>query len=189
MSGVSGLAEIVLWVRDMNAALRFYRDLFGLEIISPPGLPNKFLRAGEGGAGVPEMIVLVPHPDQSFEFPHEKSKRVLHHLAFRVDGSAYDDLQRRFTSAGVEVRSGLHPVLKGVRTFYVDDPDNNEVEVISPDPGHADAPKTGYDPPSEDSRPGPSHGSVTLAAVAIRTQLEKTTVVSSTQPTTLLSVQ
>jgi catechol 2,3-dioxygenase-like lactoylglutathione lyase family enzyme len=132
MSGVAGLAEIVLWVRDMEAALGFYRDLFGLEVISPPELPNKFLRAGEGGPGVPEMIVLVPHPDRSGEFPREKPKRVLHHLAFRVDSSAYEDLQRRFISAGVEVRSGIHPVLKGVRTFYVDDPDGNEVEVIAP---------------------------------------------------------
>jgi catechol 2,3-dioxygenase-like lactoylglutathione lyase family enzyme len=133
MSGVAGLAEIVLWVRDIEAALHFYRDMFGLEIISPPGFPNKFLRVGEGAAGVPEMIVLVPHPDRSVEFPREKPKRVLHHLAFRVDGSAYEELQERFTRAGVEVRSGVHPVLKGVRTFYVDDPDGNEVEVISPE--------------------------------------------------------
>jgi catechol 2,3-dioxygenase-like lactoylglutathione lyase family enzyme len=133
MSGVAGLAEIVLWVRDIDAALHFYRDMFGLEIISPPELPNKFLRAGDGASGVPEMIVLVPHPDRSGEFPREKPKRVLHHLALRVDGSAYEGLQQRFTSAGVEVRSGVHPVLKGVRTFYVDDPDGNEVEVISPE--------------------------------------------------------
>ena len=132
MSGVAGLAEIVLWVRDIDAALHFYRDMFGLEIISPPELPNKFLRAGGGASGVPEMIVLVPHPDPSIEFPREKPKRVLHHLAFRVDGSAYEGLQERFTSAGVQVRSGVHPVLKGVRTFYVDDPDGNEVEVIAP---------------------------------------------------------
>jgi catechol 2,3-dioxygenase-like lactoylglutathione lyase family enzyme len=132
MSGVAGLAEIVLWVRDIEAALHFYRDMFGLEIISPPELPNKFLRAGGGAWGVPEMIVLVPHPDRSAEFPREKRQRVLHHLAFRVDGSAYEGLQQRFRSAGVEVRSGIHPVLKGVRTFYVDDPDGNEVEVIAP---------------------------------------------------------
>ena len=50
MSGVAGLAEVVLWVRDIEAALHFYRDMFGLEIISPPELPNKFLRAGEGAA-------------------------------------------------------------------------------------------------------------------------------------------
>ena len=129
---VAGLAEIVLWVRDMERALHFYRDLFELEVISAPELPNKFLKAGEGADGVPEMIVLVPHPDKSSDFPREKAKRVLHHLAFRVDGSAYDKLRERFEAAGVEVRSGVHPVLKGVRTFYVDDPDKNEVEVIGP---------------------------------------------------------
>jgi catechol 2,3-dioxygenase-like lactoylglutathione lyase family enzyme len=129
---VAGLAEIVLWARDMDAALHFYRDLFGLELISPPELPNRFLRAGEGADGVPEMIVLVPHPDPASAFPREKGKRVLHHLAFRVEESAYDQLKDRLAAEGLEVRSGIHPVLKGVRTFYVDDPDGNEVEVIAP---------------------------------------------------------
>ena len=130
---VAGLAEIVLWVRDMQAALHFYRDLFGLEVISPPELPNKFLRAGLGAHGVPEMIVLVPHPDASASFPREKPKRVLHHMAFRVAAADYDELRRRFEAERIEVRGGMHPVLKGVRTFYVDDPDGNEVEVISPE--------------------------------------------------------
>ncbi|TMF14602.1 MAG: methylmalonyl-CoA epimerase, partial [Chloroflexi bacterium] len=39
MSRVEGLAEIVLWVADMEAALQFYRDRFGLEIMSPPEMP------------------------------------------------------------------------------------------------------------------------------------------------------
>ena len=134
MSVVAGLAEIVLWVHDMERSLHFYRDLFELELISPPELPNKFLKAGDGAAGVPEMIVLVPHPDRSSEFPREKPMRVLHHMAFRVHAPAYDKLMERFAAAGVEVRSGIHPVLKGVRTFYVDDPDGNEVECISPGP-------------------------------------------------------
>ncbi|HXJ48929.1 MAG TPA: VOC family protein [Candidatus Acidoferrum sp.] len=132
MSRVAGLAEIVLWVRDMEEALNFYRDGFGLDLISSPELPNKFLRAGHGASGVPEMIVLVPHPDPSVEFPRDKAKRVLHHMAFRVEASAYDALQLHFMSRGIEVRTGVHPVLKGVRTFYVNDPDGNEVEVISP---------------------------------------------------------
>ena len=131
---VAGLAEVVLWVRDMDSALHFYRDLFGLEVISPPELPNKFLKAGGGAYGVPEMIVLVPHPDKSTEFPREKPKRVLHHLAFRIEATEYDGLRDRLIDAGIEVRSGIHPVLKGVRTFYADDPDGNECECISPDP-------------------------------------------------------
>lgn len=133
MSRVEGLAEIVLWVADMEAALQFYRDQFGLEIISPPELPNKFLSVAKPG-GIPEMIVLVPHPYPDSYFPShkDKEKRVLHHLAFRVSRHAYDELEIRFIEAGVEVRHGVHPVLKGVRTFYVDDPDGNEVEVIGP---------------------------------------------------------
>lgn len=136
---VAGLAEVVLWVRDMEKALHFYRDLFGLEVISPPQIPNKFLRAGDGADGVPEMIVLVPQPDTAEEFPPEKAKRVLHHLAFRIEGSRYDEVRERFVGAGIEVRSGVHPVLKGVRTFYVDDPDGNEVECIAPDPSPVSA--------------------------------------------------
>jgi len=126
------LAEIVLWVRDMDRALAFYRDLFGFEVISPPELPNRFLRVGPGEGPVPEMIVLVPHPDREGSFPREKPARVLHHLAFNVAGGGYEDLERRCLELGLEVRGGRHPVLKGVRTFYVDDPDGNEVEIIGP---------------------------------------------------------
>src|SRR6185312_9271801 len=98
---------------------------------SPPEFKNKFLKASDGADGVPEMIVLIPHPGPE-DFPREKAKRVLHHLAFRVESSAYEELHERCGAAGLEVRGGVHPVLKGVRTFYVDDPDGNEVEVIGP---------------------------------------------------------
>ena len=132
MTTVRHLAEIVLWTRDMDRALAFYRGLFGLEVFSPPELPNRFLRAGPGEGPIPEMIVLVPHPDPEGSFPAGKPQRPLHHLAFNVDGSEYEHLQRRCEEAGLEVRGGIHPVLPGVRTFYVDDPDGNEVEVIAP---------------------------------------------------------
>jgi catechol 2,3-dioxygenase-like lactoylglutathione lyase family enzyme len=133
MSGpVRHLAEVVLWVRDMERALAFYRDLFGLEVISPPELPNRFLRAGPGEGPVPEMIVLVPHPDPGGRFPAPKPLRTLHHMAFNVAPDAYEPLAEGCRAAGHEVRDGVHPVLKGVRTFYVSDPDGNEVEVIAP---------------------------------------------------------
>jgi catechol 2,3-dioxygenase-like lactoylglutathione lyase family enzyme len=129
---VDGIAEIVLWVRDMEVALNFYQEMLGLDVISPPGLPNRFLKAADGELGVPDMIVLVPHPE-GLAFPREKESRVLHHIAFRVHRDLYQRLRERFEAEGVEVRSGVHPVLKGVRTFYVDDPDGNEVEIISPE--------------------------------------------------------
>ena len=63
------------------------------------------------------MPIATPHPDLAMEFPREKAKRVLHHLAFRVGAAEYDSLQERLVASGVEVRSGIHPVLKGVRTI------------------------------------------------------------------------
>ena len=133
MSKVEGLAEIVLWVADMESSLEFYRDGFGLEVMSPDAMPNKFLMVAKPG-GIPEMIVLVPHPHPDSYFPAHKEKemRSLHHLAFRVGRREYEELETQFIEAGIEVRHGVHPVLKGVRTFYVDDPDGNEVEVIGP---------------------------------------------------------
>ena len=38
-----GISEIVLWTADKERALRFYRDLLRLEVISPPTLPNATL--------------------------------------------------------------------------------------------------------------------------------------------------
>lgn len=130
---VIGLAEIVLWSHEIEKSLAFYCDLFGLERMDqPPGVKPRFLRAADGVNGVPQMIVLVPHPDADGAFPSEKPARPLHHMAFTVDAGSYLQLQERCRAAGLEVRDGIHPVLRGVQTFYVDDPDGNEVEVISP---------------------------------------------------------
>ena len=57
---VTGLAEIVLNVHDLDAALAFYRDLLGLTVISPPERTNPiFLRAGDANADLPALVVLV----------------------------------------------------------------------------------------------------------------------------------
>ena len=134
MKPVVGLAEIVLWTHDMERSLHFYGELFGLELMSPPEVPSRFLRAADGAGGVPQMVVLSPHPDPDGKFPPAKRDRVLHHLAFYVEPADYDELRGRLQAEGLEVRTGIHPVLKGVRTFYVDDPEGNEVECISADP-------------------------------------------------------
>jgi catechol 2,3-dioxygenase-like lactoylglutathione lyase family enzyme len=131
VASVVGLQEVVLWVGDLDRALAFYSGLFGLEPITPPGAPRAFLRAGADIAGVPQVIVLVPHPDPTHEFPAEKTERPLHHFAFVADPAEFDDLRARLTAGGIETRDGVHPVLKDVRTYYLDDPDGNEVEVIA----------------------------------------------------------
>ncbi len=126
MKAVVGIAEIVLWTADQGRSLQFYRDLLGLEVISPPGLPNVFLKVGEGNAGIPQMIVLVPKSD---EIKSRPSGYQLHHLALELPEEQFDAQQAALVAAGYTPRGGRHPVLAS-RTMYVDDPDGNEVEFI-----------------------------------------------------------
>jgi catechol-2,3-dioxygenase len=126
MSHIVGLAEIVLWSADKEQSVRFYRDLLGLEVISPPHLPNVFLKVGEGRAGIPQMIVLVP---KSAEVKAKPSGYQLHHLAFELPSDQFDAQHVAFVTAGLQPRGGKHPVLAS-RTMYVNDPDGNEVEFI-----------------------------------------------------------
>jgi catechol-2,3-dioxygenase len=126
MKHVVGIAEIVLWTADQPRALQFYRDLLGLEVISPAGLPNVFLKVGEGNAGIPQMIVLVPKPE---EIKARPSGYQLHHLALELPDDRFEAMHDALVVAGYAPRGGKHPVLAS-RTMYVDDPDGNEVEFI-----------------------------------------------------------
>ena len=127
---IDGLAEVVLNVRDPSRALAFYKELLGLERISPEGQPGPiFLRAGQATASIPALLVLVPLPADAAEFV---APRTLHHLALTIPAADFDAARDEIAAAGLEVRDGKHPVL-AVRTMYVTDPDGNEVEFISPE--------------------------------------------------------
>jgi len=132
MTHIRGIAEIVLNTHDQAASLRFYRDVFGLTVISPPGNPGPiFLQAGPGQAGIPQMIVLVPLPSGTTDFT---APRTLHHLALEVAPEDFDTVQNHLHSLGLATRTGKHPVIPS-RTLYVNDPDGNEVEIICRDGG------------------------------------------------------
>lgn len=126
MRYVVGISEIVLWTADQSRALHFYRDLLGLEVISPATVRNVFLKLGEGNAGIPQMIVLVPKPA---DIAAQPSGYQLHHLALELPEEVFDAQAAALVAAGYQPRGGTHPVLAS-RTMYVDDPDGNEVELI-----------------------------------------------------------
>lgn len=126
MKAIVGIAEIVLWTAETERVLAFYRDLFGFEVISPSTLPNVFLKVGEGHAGIPQMVVLVPMTDEIRARPRGYQ---LNHMAFELPEDAFDAHYHALVAAGYAPRPGKHPVLAS-RTMYVDDPDGNEVELI-----------------------------------------------------------
>jgi len=126
MKRVVGISEIVLWTADQQRSLDFYGGLLGLEVISPPGFRVLFLKAGEGNAGIPQMIVLVQKPD---DIKAKPSGYQLNHMAFELPEEEFDAQHAAFVEAGYTPRGGKHPVLAS-RTMYIDDPDGNEVEFI-----------------------------------------------------------
>lgn len=124
MTKIKGIAEIVLHVHDMAAALKFYQEVLGLEVIGRPG--PVFLRAGDPAVSVPQMMVLVPLPAEAGPFA---GPRPLHHLALELDPADFEAEEQRLTGLGYAIRYGQHPVIPS-RTMYVDDPEGNEVEFI-----------------------------------------------------------
>ena len=126
MSSVRGLVEVVLVVDDIERSLTFYCDTLGLELISPPHIPAKFLRIGPPADGIPRQIVLVPRT-REHGLP---SGTVLHHIGLEVAPEDYDAERARLEQHGFAVRTGKHPFMP-VDAFYVDDPDGNEIEIAT----------------------------------------------------------
>ena len=130
MAKIRGLTELVIWVRDMEKALHFYRDVLGLAVMSPPDFRGAvFLQVGES-AGIPQQIVLVPLPKDAPGASAERTQRALHHVGVEIAPQEFERERERLESLGFEVRLGEHPFLP-LRGMYIDDPDGNEVELIA----------------------------------------------------------
>jgi catechol 2,3-dioxygenase-like lactoylglutathione lyase family enzyme len=130
-SAVRGLAEVVLMVKDVPASLHFYKDVLGLETISPAGMQGPtFLRVGPAGPGVPPQIVLAPRPATAPALPDDRRQRSVHHIGLEIAASDLPVERTRLEGLGFEVRTGQHPFLP-VEAIYVDDPDGNEVELVA----------------------------------------------------------
>ncbi len=120
---VTELGHVSLFVRDLDASLRFYRDLLGLkETGRAKGGRIAFLSAG------------VHHHDVSLEVARTEGPAAvkgapgLYHIAFCV-GASRDDLE---TARREVERHGLAPfgeVAGANPSFCVNDPDGHEIEL------------------------------------------------------------
>ena len=114
-------------VRDLEASLRFYRDVLGLE---PFGLEE--YRRGERSLvslRVTENFILHLTPDPGFECGPTGG---YDHLALVVEGTQPDELAKRLQRMGVEVEKQFESIT-GARgegpALYVRDPDGYRIEL------------------------------------------------------------
>ena len=167
---ISGIHHFSLTCSDADSSLAFYRDLFGLRLVSDRWVERgSFVEKVTGVRGAVVRIVHLQGYGLNFELlqfaePRGDTKaRGLEHA-----GSAHlcfiaDDLEKTYAwlkERGVPARSD-GPVTvaggpnDGGRGLYVDDPDGNGVEIIEL---ARPWPEGGPEPPSSTSVSSPQPG-------------------------------
>jgi catechol-2,3-dioxygenase len=115
---VSGLAELTLQVRDLQALETFYADVFGLGVLKRED-DRVWLAAGRHA----RLGLWLPGEK---EFGDEGGAHV--HFAFSAEPGSLDGLAARLADRGVPLKGPIeHP--GGDRSLYVEDPEGNVVEV------------------------------------------------------------
>jgi catechol-2,3-dioxygenase len=115
---VSGLAELTLRVRDLEALERFYVDVFGLRVLKRED-DRIWLAAGDKA----RLGLWLPGEK---EFGDQGGAHV--HYAFSAEPGTLDALVERIRGQGVELKGPVeHP--GGDRSIYVEDPEGNVTEV------------------------------------------------------------
>src|ERR671919_2053411 len=152
--GVKELGHVVLYVRDLERSVRFYRDALGwrqifAEETQAIGFPGAMF---SGGRTHHELLLIEVGPDAA---PIPPGRRVgMYHFGLKV-GETDEELREaldRLLEAGVKVNgSADHNV---THSLYIEDPDGNEIELyidVQPEVWREGPPATPGPPPG----PGP----------------------------------
>ena len=147
---ITGVAEVVLSVRDLPRMRDFYRDVLGFQVLSeachehgpepdPIGEPTiAFLTIREldtplGRHGHPQVLVLVDFQRHVFARErfdgHEPSRSTLNHLAFEIPPESWSYHQQRLHRLGLNPRPTAFPAM-AARALFFEDPERNLLELI-----------------------------------------------------------
>jgi catechol-2,3-dioxygenase len=122
---IKRLNHVVLWVRDAQRALAFYRDILGFSIVEMPSPQAVFLRAN-GSDNHHDLGLFGIGPDAG---PPSQGRQVgMYHAAWEV--AAIQDLARAreaLLDSGHLVGESDHG---NSLSLYARDPDGNELEVF-----------------------------------------------------------
>ena len=156
-SGIMGISEIVLNVRDLPAMRDFYQEVLGFSVLSqachehgiepdPDGEPTiAFLTIHEadtplGRHGHPQMLALIDFRRHVFAKErfdgHEPTRSTLNHLAFEIRPEDYEAEKERLEKLGLNPRPVTFPAM-AARALFFNDPERNLLELICHAPASA----------------------------------------------------
>ncbi len=154
MPPITGVAEIVLSVRDLPAMRTFYTEVLGFRFLheachehglepDPEGdaticfLSIRDVDTPLGRNGHPEMFVLIDFERHHFARArfsgHERSASTLNHLAFEIPPESFAAHKERLEGLGLSPNE-VEFVSMEARALFFEDPEGNQLELICHDP-------------------------------------------------------
>jgi catechol 2,3-dioxygenase len=131
--GVKELGHVVLYVRDLERSVRFYRDVLGWRQIFPDASVGFPAAMFSGGRTHHELLLIEVGPDAA---PIPPGRRIgLYHFGLKV-GDTDEELVamlRTLEDAGVPVGGAADHGM--THSLYIADPDGNEIELYVDGPG------------------------------------------------------
>ncbi len=132
---IKELGHIVLYVRDLERSIAFYRDVLGWrQISSPAGEGIHFPAAAFTSGRTHHELLLIEVGEDAAPLPRGRHLG-LYHFGLKV-GDSDDELRqalRRLEEAGVTVEGMSDHTVS--HSLYIVDPDGNEIELYIDVPG------------------------------------------------------
>ena len=147
---ITGVAEIVLNVRDLGKMRDFYRDVLGFQLLGEAchetgpepdagGKPTiafltiKPVDSPLGRHGHPQLLALIDYQRHVFareQFDgHEPTRSTLNHLAFEIPPESYETHKERLEALHLSPRVAEFPAMNA-RALFFNDPEHNLLELI-----------------------------------------------------------
>lgn len=131
---VKELAHAVLYVRDLERSVHFYRDILGFHETTPEGMPFPAAAFNSSSQRTHhELLLIEVGPDAA---PIPRGRHVgLYHLGLKV-GDSDDELRevlQHCRDNGVQILGTSDHTVS--HSLYIEDPDGNELELFIDVPG------------------------------------------------------
>lgn len=129
---IKALGEIALRVNDLDAMQTFYQDVIGLELMRR--FPDSvFFKIADGYGGHTQILALFDRSTQSSYTGLSAAQTTIDHLAFTIAREDFDSERGRLEALGCNLTFADHDWVHW-RSFYVHDPEGNNVEFVCYDP-------------------------------------------------------
>jgi catechol 2,3-dioxygenase-like lactoylglutathione lyase family enzyme len=124
---IQAIIETAIYVDDLDATERFYRDIFGLGVIAKE--PGRHVFFQVGTSSVLLAFIAETTLRSSEKTPH--GAKGPGHFAMSIEAQSLDAWRRKLQENGIAIEDEVSWPQSG-RSIYFRDPSGNSVELVTP---------------------------------------------------------